>query len=51
MESGSAKHMPSYSNTPFGIKAVRGQQCVMTLFRVFASMDEAFDPIEPIDAF
>jgi flagellum-specific peptidoglycan hydrolase FlgJ len=51
MESGSAKRMPSHSNNPFGIKAVRGKQFVMTPFRVFASMDDAFDPVEPIDAF
>jgi flagellum-specific peptidoglycan hydrolase FlgJ len=51
MESGSAKRMSSHSNSPFGIKAVRGKQFVMALFRVFAFMDDAFDPVEPIDAF
>ena len=59
LESGSGKRMPSHSNNPFGIKATHGQKFVMAPtheetkdhkriatmapFRVFASMDEAFD--------
>ncbi len=58
LESGWGRHMPQGSNNPFGIKAAKGQRFVMAPtteevhgrtvhimapFRVFDSMDEAFD--------
>lgn len=59
LESGSGKRMPSHFNNPFGIKAGRGQSfvmagtheetkdhkqvAIMAPFRVFSSMNEAFD--------
>ncbi|GAN72046.1 glucosaminidase domain-containing protein [Acetobacter syzygii] len=59
LESGSGKRMPSHSHNPFGIKAGRGQSfvmagtheetkdhklvAIMAPFRVFSSMNEAFD--------
>ncbi|WP_183482366.1 glucosaminidase domain-containing protein [Komagataeibacter kakiaceti] len=62
LESGSGKRMPSHSNNPFGIKAGRGQSFVLAPpheetkdhkliatiapFRVFSSLDEAFDQHE-----
>lgn len=58
LESGWGAHMPPCSNNPFGIKARRGEPCVVTetgehlhghdvrinqSFRKFSGMTEAFD--------